>query len=53
MAKPGKPPRRGRTDGAASFKAEVVRHPGRASKNNPRFGVTNLTSPPGAVYALY
>ena len=35
------------------IKAEVVRHPGRAPKNNPRFVVTNLTAPPRAVYALY
>jgi hypothetical protein len=35
------------------IKAEVVRHPGRAPKNNPRFVVTNLTAPPQAVYALY
>jgi hypothetical protein len=35
------------------FKAEVVRHPGRAPKNNPRFVVTNLTARPEAVYALY
>jgi hypothetical protein len=34
-------------------KAEVVRHPGRAPKNNPRFGVTNLTTRPQAVYAFY
>jgi Transposase DDE domain group 1 len=35
------------------IKAEVVRHPGRAPKNNPRFVVTNLPLPPHAVYALY
>ena len=35
------------------IKAEVVRHPGRAPKNNPRFVVTNLTAPPAWVYALY
>jgi hypothetical protein len=35
------------------IKAEVVRHPGRTPKNNPRFVVTNLTAPPQAVYALY
>jgi hypothetical protein len=35
------------------FKAEVVRHPGRAPKNNPRFVVTNLTAPPETVYELY
>jgi hypothetical protein len=35
------------------IKAEVVRHPGRAPKNNPRFVVTNLTAPPAVVYALY
>ena len=35
------------------IKAEVVRHPGRAPKNNPRFVVTNLPLPPPAVYALY
>jgi hypothetical protein len=35
------------------IKAEVVRHPGRAPKNNPRFVVTNLTAPPRAIYELY
>jgi Transposase DDE domain group 1 len=35
------------------IQAEVVRHPGRAPKNNPRFVVTNLPLPPPAVYALY
>ena len=35
------------------IKAEVVRHPGRAPKNNPRFVVTNLPGPPRAVYELY
>ena len=35
------------------IKAEVVRHPGRAPKNNPRFVVTNLTIRPQAVYAFY
>jgi hypothetical protein len=35
------------------MKAEVVRHPGRAPKNNPRFVVTNLTLRPQAVYELY
>jgi len=35
------------------FKAEVVRHPGRAPKNNPRFVVTNLADRPEAVYELY
>ena len=35
------------------IKAEVVRHPGRAPKNNPRFVVTNLTARPQAVYELY
>ena len=35
------------------FKAEVVRHPGRAPKNNPRFVVTNLAGRPQAVYELY
>lgn len=33
--------------------AEVVRHPGRDPKNNPRFVVTNLPDPPEAVYWLY
>src|SRR5258708_13973930 len=32
------------------IKAEVVRHPGRDPKNNPRFVVTNLTDDPQAVY---
>jgi hypothetical protein len=35
------------------IKAEVVRHPGRDPKNNPRFVVTNLTADPEAVYHLY
>jgi DDE family transposase len=35
------------------IKAEVVRHPGRAPKNNPRFVITNLTDTPAAVYQTY
>jgi hypothetical protein len=35
------------------IKAEVVRHPGREPKNNPRFVVTNLPYKPATVYALY
>jgi hypothetical protein len=35
------------------IKAEVVRHPGRTPKNNPRFVVTNLTTWPPAVYEFY
>jgi hypothetical protein len=35
------------------IKAEVVRHPGRAPKNNPRFVVTNLADEPDAVYQIY
>ena len=35
------------------IKAEVVRHPGRTPKNNPRFVVTNLLDPPETVYQLY
>ena len=35
------------------MKAEVVRHPGRDPKNNPRFVVTNLSDPPQTVYELY
>jgi hypothetical protein len=35
------------------MKAEVVRHPGRDPKNNPRFVVTNLADPPQTVYELY
>ena len=35
------------------IKAEVVRHPGRDPKNNPRFVVTNLPDAPEAVYAIY
>ena len=35
------------------IKAEVVRHPGRAPKNNPRFVITNLADPPEAVYQVY
>ena len=35
------------------IKAEVVRHPGRDPKNNPRFVVTNLADAPETVYAIY
>jgi Transposase DDE domain group 1 len=35
------------------IKAEVVRHPDRDPKNNPRFVVTNLPHTPGHVYQLY
>src|SRR6266446_895242 len=35
------------------IKAEVVRHPGRDPKNNPRFVVTNLADEPEAVYQFY
>jgi hypothetical protein len=35
------------------IKAEVVRHPGREPKNNPRFVVTNLLDAPEAVYHFY
>jgi hypothetical protein len=35
------------------MKAEVVRHPGRPPKNNPRFVVTNLRDRPSGVYAVY
>jgi hypothetical protein len=35
------------------IKAEVVRHPGREPKNNPRFVVTNLGDEPEAVYQFY
>jgi hypothetical protein len=35
------------------MKAEVVRHPGRAPKNNPRFVVTNLPHRPQTVYECY
>jgi Transposase DDE domain group 1 len=35
------------------IKAEVVRHPDRAPKNNPRFVVTNLAAAPATVYRLY
>jgi len=35
------------------IKAEVVRHPGRDPKNNPRFVVTNLPHTPERVYAIY
>ena len=35
------------------IKAEVVRHPGRDPKNNPRFFVTNLPDAPETVYRLY
>src|SRR6266852_6264473 len=35
------------------IKAEVVRHPGRDPKHNPRFVVTNLPDDPEAVYQFY
>jgi len=35
------------------MKAEVVRHPGRLPKNNPRFVVTNLPQTPAHVYQVY
>jgi len=35
------------------IKAEVVCHPGRPPKNNPRFVVTNLPHTPQHVYAIY
>jgi hypothetical protein len=35
------------------IKAEVVRHPGRAPKNNPRFVVTNLPATAETVYRIY
>ena len=35
------------------IKAEVVRHPGRDPKSNPRFVVTNLPDRPERVYAIY
>ena len=35
------------------IKAEVVRHPGRDPKNNPRFVVTNLADAPETVYHFY
>lgn len=35
------------------IKAEVVRHPGRDPKNNPRFVVTNLPHKPANVYQIY
>jgi Transposase DDE domain group 1 len=35
------------------MKAEVVRHPGRDPKNNPRFVITNLSDAPEAVYQVY
>jgi hypothetical protein len=35
------------------IKAEVVRHPGRDPKNNPRFVVTNLPDAPETVYTVY
>jgi hypothetical protein len=35
------------------MKAEVVQHPGRAPRDNPRFVVTNLTLAPEVVYAVY
>jgi hypothetical protein len=35
------------------MKAEIVRHPGRPPKNNPRFVVTNLAQTPEHVYQVY
>jgi len=35
------------------YKAEVVRYPGRAPKDNERFVVTNLTCSPKRVYRIY
>jgi DDE family transposase len=35
------------------MKAEVLRYPGRATKSNPRFVVTNLRYSPQMVYAIY
>ncbi|MFQ5830854.1 MAG: IS1380 family transposase [Candidatus Methylomirabilia bacterium] len=35
------------------MKAEVVRHPGRSPKDNPRFVVTNLRDDPQGVYECY
>src|SRR4030095_11325499 len=35
------------------IKAEVVRHPERDPKNNPRFVVTNLPDAPETVYQVY
>jgi len=35
------------------MKAEVVRHPGRDPKNNPRFVITNLAARPETVYQVY
>ncbi len=35
------------------MKAEVVRYPGRAPRDNPRFVVTNLPDPPQTVYQMY
>jgi len=35
------------------MKAEVVRYPGRAPRDNPRFVVTNLPDPPPTVYEIY
>ncbi|MGH9261078.1 MAG: IS1380 family transposase, partial [Acidimicrobiales bacterium] len=35
------------------MKAEVVRYPGRAPRDNPRFVVTNLSAPPQTIYEIY
>ena len=45
-------PRLRRKAATRIIKAEVVQHPGRAPKNNPRFVVTNLRDAPEAVYQL-
>lgn len=45
--------RRWRRQRRVIIKAEVVRHPGRAPKNNARFVVTNLPHTPERVYTIY
>jgi hypothetical protein len=42
--------RRWRTERRVIIKAEVVQHPGRAMKDNPRFVVTNMSGDPQWIY---
>src|SRR5437016_5426615 len=45
-----RPRRPGSTNVASSYKAEVVRHPNRDAKDNPRFVVTNMKQSPQWLY---
>ena len=50
-ARPAIRPSRGRTRARAIIKAEVVAHPGRELRDNPRFVITNLRHRPDRLYA--